>query len=93
MTVYVDTMRHPFGRMVMCHMFADTDAELHRMAARIGVARIWHQRPPCDAPGMNASWSHYDISVSKRKLAIAYGAEIIEYRQLADFLRGLELLK
>lgn len=46
MTVYVDDMRAPFGRMKMCHMVADSDAELHAMAARIGVARRWHQAPP-----------------------------------------------
>jgi hypothetical protein len=30
--------------MVMCHMLADTSAELHEMADRIGIARKWFRR-------------------------------------------------
>lgn len=74
MTVYVDDMRAKFGRMVMCHMLADTDAELHAMAAKIGVARRWHQAPPRHD-------SHYDIALSKRALAAAAGAVQITWRQ------------
>jgi len=74
MTVYVDDMRAKFGRMVMCHMIADTDAELHAMADRIGVARKWHQAPPKHR-------SHYDIALSKRESAIQAGAVPITWRQ------------
>jgi hypothetical protein len=76
MTVYVDDMRAKLGRMVMCHMLADTDDELHAMADRIGVARRWHQGPPTHD-------SHYDISLSKRALAVQAGAVEITYRQCA----------
>ena len=81
MTVYVDTMKAPFGRMIMCHMFADTDEELHAMADRIGVARKWFQQPP------KASWKHYDIALSKRKLAIAFGAEEMQWRVVPCWVR------
>lgn len=74
MTVYVDDMNAPYGRMKMCHMLADTDAELHAMAERIGVARKWHQAPPRHS-------SHYDIAQSKKALAIAAGAVEITWRQ------------
>ncbi|CAP41277.1 DUF4031 domain-containing protein [Bordetella petrii] len=67
MAVYVDDMRAPYGRMVMCHMLADTDQELHAMAARIGVARRWHQKA-------GTPHSHYDICLSKRMKAVAAGA-------------------
>lgn len=75
MTVYVDDMRAKFGRMVMCHMLADTDEELHAMAARIGVARKWWQSPA------KTSGSHYDIALSKRALAVQAGAVEITMRQ------------
>lgn len=87
MPVFVDNMRARYGRMVMCHMFADTDEELHAMAAKIGVQRHWHQRPNKQGgPGMDASWSHYDIALGKRALAIANGAIEIEYRDLPKWL-------
>ena len=76
MSVYVDDMEAGFGRMVMCHMWADTLDELLEMADAIGVQRKWLQRPlaaatgedPRYAPdprllrGMNASWVHFDIA-------------------------------
>lgn len=75
MTVYVDDMKAAFGRMVMCHMLADTDDELHAMADRIGVARRWWQSPA------KTSGSHYDIALSKRAQAVAAGAIEITWRQ------------
>lgn len=75
MTVYVDDMKAKFGRYIMCHMIADTDEELHAMADKIGVARRWHQCPP------KASDSHYDIALSKRAIAIQFGAVEITWMQ------------
>jgi hypothetical protein len=75
MAVYVDDMRARYGRMTMCHMLADTDAELHAMADHIGVARRWWQSPE------KTSGSHYDIALSKRALAVAAGAIEITWRQ------------
>ena len=75
--VYVDNMQAAFGRMKMCHMIADTDEELHRMAAAIGVHRKWWQSPA------KSSGSHYDIAMSKRALAVAAGAKAITLKQCA----------
>lgn len=77
---YVDDMRAKYGRMVMCHMLADTDDELHAMAAKIGVARRWHQKP-------GTYQSHYDICLSKRALAVRFGAKEIERAELATLLK------
>ena len=68
MAVYVDDVRHQFGRMIMCHMWADTEAELHDFASRLGLKRSWFQQPP------KASWKHYDISLSVKQRAIEMGA-------------------
>ncbi len=68
MSVYVDDVRHSFGRLVMCHMWADSLDELLAMADNIGVARKWLQQPP------KASWVHFDIALTKKALAIERGA-------------------
>ena len=65
MTVYVDGERNRFGRMVMCHMWADTFAELHKMARAIGMDRAWFQP---------LSFPHYDVSLSRRARAVELGA-------------------
>lgn len=75
MTVYVDDMNAPYGRMKMVHMLADSDEELHAMADRIGVNRKWWQSPD------KTSGSHYDIALSKKALAIQFGAIGITWRQ------------
>ncbi len=80
MTVYVDDMRAPFGRMVMCHMIADTSDELHAMARSIGVRRKWCQRE-------GTSKEHYDICLLKRKMAVKSGAAEITWKQAGKMVR------
>lgn len=81
MSVYVDDMNAAFGRMVMCHMFADTREELDAMADKIGVSRQWIQ-----AEGTHRE--HYDIALSKRALAVQHGAKEISYGDdVAQLLR------
>ena len=70
MSVYVDDMQAPYGRMKMSHMIADTEDELHAMADKIGVARKWHQG------------DHYDICQSKRDMAIKHGAQALSRMEL-----------
>lgn len=75
MAVYVDEARHPFGRMMMCHMMADTTEELLAMADRIGVAKKWIQKA-------GTIYEHFDISKGKRAEAIAAGALEVTSRDL-----------
>lgn len=81
MTVYVDDMRAEYRRMVMCHMLADSDEELHAMAQRIGLARRWHQKA-------GTVHSHYDICSSKRAQAVRAGAVEIGRREVARLIQG-----
>ena len=78
--VYVDDMKAPFGRMLMCHMIADNPKELNEMADKIGVSRKWIQNT-------GTHREHYDICQSKRKLAIKHGALEITWRETATKLR------
>lgn len=72
MSVYVDGERNRFGRMIMCHMFADSLAELHAMASAIGMDRNWFQP---------LSFPHYDVSLSRRAVAVSKGAVEVDRRQ------------
>lgn len=78
MTVYVDTMRAKFGRLIMCHMVADTDDELHAIASAIGVNRRHWQ-----SPGRIAAGSHYDICLTMKQRALMLGAIEISLSTLA----------
>lgn len=81
MAVYVDDMRAPFGRMVMCHMLSDSTEELLAMADRIGVARRWLQKA-------GTPHEHFDIALSKRALAVKAGALEITSSQLGRIIKA-----
>ncbi len=85
MTVYVDDLftavpRTPRGQYLgdqWCHLMADSDEELHTFAARIGMKREWAQ---LDArrPWLN----HYDLTPTRRTLAIEQGAQELGLEQI-----------
>ena len=84
MSVYVDLVTtYPQARIAAparrhgqdwCHMWADTEAELHAMADRIGLSRRYVQ----DAN--NDLLRHYDLVPSMRRLAVAAGAAEMSWR-------------
>lgn len=86
MAVYVDAAANGYGRMKMCHMLADTRAELDAMADRIGVSRKHYQHPM----DPKVSFPHYDICKSKRALAIKAGAVEVDRRQIAQHMREVK---
>lgn len=72
--VYVDDMRARYRGMIMVHMIADSTAELLAMADKIGVQRKWLQKP-------GTLHEHFDICLSKRKLAVKAGAIEITWEE------------
>ena len=80
MPVYVDRAANRFGRMVMCHMIADTRAELFSMAERLALKPEWYQV---------ASFPHFDLSKTKRAKAIALGAVELNRRQFGDRMKTI----
>lgn len=77
MAVYVDDAKNKYGRMIMCHMLADSLEELHEMADRIGVSRHWYQ---------HKNVPHYDVCKTKRALAVRYGAQEIQRGKVIELV-------
>jgi hypothetical protein len=72
MTVYVDDAftRGDWGRWTGGgHLQADTSAELHAFATRLGLKRDWFQSRP-GRPELD----HYDLTRGKREQALRLGA-------------------
>ena len=66
-----------------CHLYADTEAELHAFAARIGMKRSWAQVSRRGIP-------HYDLVPGRRAAAVEAGAVELgrtEARRLREHLR------
>lgn len=84
MTVYVDDFRVParVGRINArwSHLTADTQAELHEFAQRLGLRREWFQTG--EFPG---HW-HYDVTDGKRAQAIQLGAQPIKWIELPEIV-------
>lgn len=80
MSVYIDNARIPYGRMLMCHMFADTHEELVAMAKKIGLSikHIQHEGQPNE---------HFDVSSAYRAKAIKEGAVEVDQRSLVKLIK------
>lgn len=70
--IYVDEVREYHTekiRGLWCHMWTDdeNENELHSLAKSINIKRTWFQTS-------NPRFHHYDLSKSKRVLALKYGA-------------------
>jgi len=69
MTVYVDDAVHAWRGQRWAHLMADSLAELHAMAAQLGIPRRAYQN--------KSSGAHYDVTEADRARAIALGAQAI----------------
>lgn len=78
MTVYVDKLPDAgWGRWNGgAHMMGSDLAELHAMARQIGLKREWFQD--------DSTFAHYDLTASKRRLAVQAGAVEIEENVIPD---------
>ena len=63
-----------------CHMIADTLEELHAMARKIGLKRAWFQ---------DTKTPHYDLTVSKRAMAVKLGAMQLSLRDFVEKKRSI----
>lgn len=86
--VYVDPLQD-FGwvlrgrRVASCHLFTDSIdlAELHRIAASAGMKPVWFQCSGRVAP-------HYDLTASRRRLAVSAGAVEVTRREAVAIWRA-----
>lgn len=80
MSVYVDSSKHDYKGMTLCHMVADSPGELLAMARRISLPEKYLQN--------QGTWKeHFDVCKSKRKLAVLSGALEVISRELGRILR------
>lgn len=86
MPVYCDpnfewpkTKAWPFGSV--SHLYADTEEELHALAAKIGLKRTWCS----DRTQPDSALLHYDLSPAKRKQAIAVGAVPVDHEHAEPY--------
>jgi hypothetical protein len=89
LVTYPDTVIKPAARRFgnrWCHLTADSEAELHALAARIGVPRSAYQG---DYP--RAALRHYDLIPSKRRLAVKAGAIEVDAREHLAARVGAEI--
>src|SRR6266568_918702 len=72
-----------FRNKPSCHMYADSLDELHDMAVKIGLQKYWFQD--------KKHLPHYDLTPSKRKLAIINGDIETDWEHLADFVDTIRM--
>lgn len=83
MACYVDTVRsYPDAGLRFaeyCHLLADSRAELHAMAAHLGMPRVAFQDHPW-------RW-HYDLPAQLRERAVDRGAREVTMHDIGALLK------
>ena len=83
--IYVDDAIWQWQGLKWCHLLADDMDELHRFAARLGIARTSYQGPP------KTSAPHYDLTGYERRRAIALGAKPCSREEIVAVFRVVRL--
>ncbi|HUS46139.1 MAG TPA: DUF4031 domain-containing protein [Phycisphaerae bacterium] len=84
MSVYVDILKPCAPSRVWrwgesCHLLADSGAELHEFARRLGLERSWFQA--------RSVLPHYDLTAGKRETAVRLGATEIGDQDVVGLMR------
>lgn len=80
--IYVDEIRNYFSKGDWCHMWTDGDeSELHNFASQLNMHRNWVHR----SKGISGEFVHYDLTPSKRKQALAKGAQ---FKPLKEWIKN-----
>lgn len=74
MPVFVDDEQIPWRGRVWCHLVADSLAELHEFAQRLGLRQAWFQS--------KSVYPHYDVTLTVRDKALALGATMGDRRTI-----------
>lgn len=86
-TVFVDELRHcvrnrNWRHAESCHLYTlpGWESDLHEFAGKLGLKRGWYQE--------NAVMPHYDLTASKRQMAVALGAIDSTPGEVLDCIRS-----
>lgn len=90
MAVYVDMKRIRFKHMTMCHMLADTFAELQEMAKLIQARHGWLQASNSGIPHYDVPWGGGRVP-ARRQQAIDCGAIEIGMRETSALMKRIRL--
>lgn len=80
MAVYVDGLRRYPGGRRWCHLLADTEAELHAFAGRLGVKT--------GAERCQSGLLRYELTATERFKALVAGAKLLELSVIRRLLAG-----
>lgn len=85
MTVYIDRLascvpNRSWRWAAACHLFADSEDELHDFARRLGLRRAWFQA--------HRFLPHYDLTAGRRSHAVRLGAVEVGRRVVVDHIRA-----
>lgn len=87
--IYIDSLRECTPKKgwrwtSSCHMFADSEEELHEFAKKIGMKKEWFQ---------DKKLPHYDLTATRRQLALSMGAIEVDSNWVKQRLKATKLRK